>query len=104
MAELLFPGASVAATCVLCPVPEVVRGKLIHHGDVSVFVGSSYRELMDREIIQRKREKKERVKAKALHPQPAPLLGSLMHWQRRYSSFMLKTGGAGKMALSSLFG
>lgn len=57
------PGASVAVTCVFCPVPEVVRGKLIHHGDVRVFVGSSYRKLMDHEIIQRKKKKKERVRA-----------------------------------------
>lgn len=62
VAELLFlcPGASVAATCAFCPVPVVVRGKLIHRGDASVFVGSSYRKLMDREIIQGKKKERER--------------------------------------------
>lgn len=60
-AELLFlcPGAGVAATCAFCPVPVVVTGKLIHHGDACVFVGSSYRKVMDREIIQGKKKEGE---------------------------------------------
>lgn len=37
----------------------IVRGKLTHHGDARVFVGSSYRKLMDREIIRGKKKKGE---------------------------------------------
>lgn len=59
---------------------------------------------MDHEIIQGKEKKRRELEQTTLHPQPAPLSASLMHWQIRYSSFMLKTGGAGKMALSRLFG
>lgn len=54
------PGASVTATCAVCPVPVLEKGKLIHHSDVCVFAGSSYRKLMDHEIIQGMKKEKKR--------------------------------------------
>lgn len=45
----------MTATYLACLVPVLVRGKLIHHSNVCVFAGSSYRKLMDHEIIQGKR-------------------------------------------------
>lgn len=46
----------MTAICIACLALVLVGGKLIDPGNVCVCVGSSYRKLMDREIIQGKKK------------------------------------------------
>lgn len=69
----------MTATYLACLVPVLVRGKLIHHSNVCVFAGSSYRKLMDHEIIQGKGGGENPtlnrlLEQTALSPQPCSLL------------------------------
>lgn len=98
------PGASVAATCVFWDSEREAHTPWW----CACVCGKQLQETNGPWNYQRKEEKRRELEQTALHPQPAPLSASLMHWQIRYSfivySFMMKTGEAGKMSLSSLFG